>query len=297
MFNAVELSKDSQNRLNYLLKSISEQQQALVRIRPLTLRNFVIGQKSDDIDQEISTALLGFENQFPGGFFKLRFTELHRDPELIVIIASSPRTGNSITRIMVGRMGFIMYAVHSLDDLNFTSLGNRSVIQCHSNAPTIEKLKAQFNVKVITLVRDPLDVTESMRKYVAKNIEAKYWGIAIPVHEIEKLVEAKRFYRWAIGRDARRLINLSLDVVKNTETKVIRYEELVSNPKETFDTIAEYIGGSHLADVEQTLEESTKLLPPSHITRGGPGAGSDVSFAHKILIKFMYRKLFRTLKY
>jgi hypothetical protein len=198
---------------------------------------------------------------------------------------------------MVSAMGFTEYAVHSLNDLDINSLESQCVIQCHTDSQTINNLKKICDVKVVTLVRNPLDVLESMRKYIPKNIEAKYWGITRSTHEIEMIGDPKPFYRWAIGRDARRLINLSLDVAKNTETKVIRFEELVINPKETFDAIAGYIGGSYLADVDRTLEESTKLIPPSHITRGGPGADLDVSFAHKTLIKSVYRKTFRAFKY
>jgi hypothetical protein len=292
-----DLGDDARNRVISKLSAISQSQQALIRIRPLTLMNHFLGQSSDHIDDKIAEALLQFENQVDNSYFKIGNSDSYRSQKLVVLIASTPRTGNSITRLMVGAMGFTEYAVHSLNDLDIKSLENRCVIQCHADAQTINSLKKEFNVKVVTLVRNPLDVLESMRKYVPKNIEAKYWGITRSTHEIEMMGDPKQFYRWAISRDARRLMNLSLDVAKNTETKVIRYEELVSNPTETFDAIAGYIGGSRLADVERTLEELTKLLPRSHITRGGPRSNLDVSFAHKILIKFVYRKLFRAFKY
>jgi len=259
--------------------------------------NYFVSQGADEIDSKIASALLNFEDKFSNGFFRLSGGELKGRPDLIVVIAGTPRTGNSITRLMVSAMGFTGYAVHSLNDLDINSLENRCVIQCHTDVQAINNWKKVTNVKVVTLVRNPLDVLESMRKYVPKNIEAKYWGITRSAYEIELMEDPKQFYRWAIRQDARRLMNLSLDVAKNTETMVIRYEELVSNPRETFDAIAGYIGSSNLADVERMLDESTKLLPPSHITRGGPGAGLDLSINHKILIKFVYRKLFRAFKY
>jgi hypothetical protein len=292
-----KLSEIEGLRIKSVLRAISESQPALIRIRPLTLMQHVHSQGVDEIDSKIASALLNFEDKFSNGFFRLSGGEAKGRPELIVLIAGTPRTGNSITRLMVGEMGFTQYAVHSLNDLDMNSLENRCVIQCHTDAQAINSLKKLTNVKVVTLVRNPLDVFESMRKYVPKNIEAKYWGITRSIHEIELMEDPKQFYRWAISQDARRLMNFSIDLAKNSETKVIRYEELVSNPRETFDAIAGYIGGSYLADVERTLEESTKLLPPSHITRGGPGASLDVSFAHKILVKFVYRKLFRAFKY
>jgi hypothetical protein len=292
-----DLEDDAESRIASKLSAISQSQQALIRIRPLTLMNHFLGQGTDVIDSKISTALLHFENKVSNSFFRLSEGESKGSPEIIVLIAGTPRTGNSITRLMVNAMGFIEYMVHSLNDLDINSLKNRCVIQCHADAQTINSWKKEFNVKVVTLVRNPLDVLESMRKYAPKNIEAKYWGITRSTHEIKMMGDPKQFYRWAISRDARRLMNLSLDVAKNTETKVIRYEELVSNPRETFDAIAGYIGGSYLEDVEQTLEAKTKLLPSLHITHGGPGAGADVKFAHKVLVKFVYRKLFRALKY
>jgi hypothetical protein len=292
-----DLGVDARDRITSKLDAISQSQQALIRIRPLTLVNYFLSQGTDEIDSKIVNALQHFENKFSNGFFRLSSGKPKGRPELVVLIASTPRTGNSITRLMVGAMGFTQYAVHSLNDLDINSLENRCVIQCHTDSKTINNLKKISNVKVVTLVRNPLDVLESIRKYVPKNPEAKYWGITRSTHEIETMGDPKPFYRWAIGQDARRLINLSLEVAMNTETRVIRYEELVSNPKETFDTIAGYIGDSYLADVERTLEESTKLLPLSHITRGGPGAGLDVSFAHKTLIKSVYRKTFRAFKY
>lgn len=292
-----DLGDDARNRVASKLSAISQSQQALIQIRPLTLMNYFLSQGTDEIDSKIASALLNFENKFSNGFFRLSGGESKGRPDLIVLIAGTPRTGNSITRLMVSAMGFTEYAVHSLNDLDINSLENRCVIQCHADAQTINSWKKEYNVKVVTLVRNPLDVLESMRNFAPKNIEAKYWGITRSTHEIEMMGDPKQFYRWAISRDARRLMNLSLDVAKNTETKVIRYEDLASNPKETFDTIAGYIGDTYLADVERTLEESTKLLPPTHITRGGPGASSDVSFAHKTLIKSVYRKTFRAFKY
>ena len=292
-----KLSEIEGLRIKSVLHAISESQPALIRVRPLTLMNSFLNQVADKTDSKIASALLNFENNFSNRFFRLSGGEAKGRPELIVLIAGTPRTGNSITLLMINAMGFTQYAVHSLNDLDINALGKRCVIQCHTDAQTINSLKKVTNVKVVTLVRNPLDVFESMRKYAPKNLEAKYWGITRSTHEIELMEDPKQFYRWAISQDARRLMNLSLDVAKNTETKVIRYEELVSNPRETFDAIAVYTGSSYLADVERTLEESTKLLPPSHIKRGGPGASLDVSFAYKALIKFVYRKLFRAFKY
>ena len=292
-----EFGVDARNRLISKLNSIQESQQALIRIRTLTLRNHFLGQDSDDIDAEIAGALLHFENQVDNSFFGLHKRDLNRNTELIIFVAGTPRTGNSITRLMITAMGFTGYAVHSLDDLNFGLLESRSVIQCHTDMEAINKIKKQTNIKVIKIVRHPLDVLESMRKYVPQNIEAKYWGITRPTYEIEKLGDPKRFYRWAVGRDAKRLMNLSIDAANNSETKVFRYEDLVNNPKQFFDSISEFVGDSLLTNVEDTLDELTKLLPAAHITRKDVGAGMDVSFTHKILIKLVYRKLFRSLKY
>jgi hypothetical protein len=161
----------------------------------------------------------------------------------------------------------------------------------------INKLDKQFNIKVITLVRDPLDVLESMRKFVPNVIEAKYWGITRPTHEIEKLGDPMRFYRWAVGRDARRLMKLSIDLANHPETKVIRYEDLASNPRQTFDSISEFLLCPPLINVGQKLVDLTKTLPTGHVTRMAPGARVDVNFAHKLVIRFVYRKLFRSLNY
>lgn len=297
LFFSRYLSDNAKIRVISKLNEISLAQPALIRIRPLTLRTHFLGPAADQIDAEIASSLLHFEMSAPNLWFSLSPVTTNKNPALVVLIVGTPRTGNSITRMMVGAMGFTEYAVHSLSDLSIDSLESRCVIQCHTDAKTVKEWKKVANVRVVTLARHPLDVLESMRKYMPKNIESKYWGIRKSIPEIEKLEDANRFYRWAISRDARRLMNLSLDLANNSEVKVIKYEELVSSVRETFDIIAEYIGSSYLEDVQRTLEKLTKLLPPSHITRGGTGAGLDVSLAHKILIKFVYRKLFRAFNY
>jgi hypothetical protein len=292
-----EIGEAEELRLRSQLIAISESQQALIRIRPLTLANHFITPFRDPIDVNIVNALLSFEDRYENHYFNLSKQNVTTKPEFIIVIAGTPRTGNSITRKVIGAMGFAQYAVHSLNDLNFDALESRSVIQCHVDSRRLIELKSVYNLKVVTLVRDPLDVLESMRKYIFKNPESKYWGFSKQLAEIKKLEKQKKFYRWAIGHEIRRLLMLSLDVIKNIDTEVIRYENLVRQPKQTFDQIADALGVSRLIDVEQTLLELTKEFPPSHITHGGPGAGKEIGRLQTWILKIVYRRLFRSLGY
>lgn len=292
-----KLSEIEGLRIKSVLHAISESHSGLIRIRPLTLMNHFVYPAQEFIDSNIAVALRSFEDRYENHYFNLSKQNATTKPELIVVIASTPRTGNSITRKVIGAMGFTQYSVHSLNDLDFDALESRSVIQCHVGSRELLELKRVYNLKIVTLVRDPLDVFESMRKYIFKNPESKYWGFSKQLAEIEKSEKQKEFYKWAIGHEMRRLLKLSLDVINNIDTEIIRYENLVRQPKQTFDQIADALGVSRLIDVERTLLESTKELPPSHITHGGPGAGKEIGWLQTRILKIVYRRLFRSLGY
>ncbi len=190
-----------------------------------------------------------------------------------VIVASTPRAGNSILRLMIEQFGYRSTAVHDCADLDWRALPARSVVQVHATPGAVAELVPDADsVKVVTLVRHPVDVLISIQRFAVRSPECRYWlgGTALP--EPESLSDPDAFLAWATGPGAAALLQLSVDWAARPDVCVVRYESLVASPGRQLNRLAGHLGERRLTGARRRMRTKTASLPTAHITHGGPGA-------------------------
>ncbi|MDO8389272.1 MAG: sulfotransferase [Actinomycetota bacterium] len=223
-------------------------------------------------------------------------------PDDVVLIAGTPRTGNSIFRRLVAHLGYTDCAVHAVGDLDWSRLPSRSVVQVHATPSVLaEPSLVAVRPRVVSLSRHPLDVLQSIRAFASVEPESLYWLEGNAIDDPAGLADLDRWTEWAVSPGAARLLALTVEwaalASSDDRVEMVQYRDLVDQPAAVLNRVAAFLGVSPLADVPGVMQRETEMLPRHHITWGGPGAHRQLDRRRASRLRRAHRDVFKRLGY
>ncbi|MBV8376226.1 MAG: sulfotransferase domain-containing protein [Verrucomicrobia bacterium] len=197
---------------------------------------------------------------------------------LRIAIISSPRSGNTWTRLVLARaLNLQEIAVHNWTDLP-GELPTDCIVQIHwYREPNFQSFLRENKFRLIVLARHPLDVFLSMLHFVRYEPMTARWlegNCAIPPELIDSSPASAAFSRYATSWGAENLLSISYQWWHDPSALRIRYEELVRDPKGKFTAIAKVFDRT-TERIETILQENNlenfRSMPNRHGWRGQPG--------------------------
>ncbi len=218
-----------------------------------------------------------------------------------ILLAASPRAGNTIVRKLIGTLGYSERAYHSTEDFDPNGLVPNSIVQLHERPLSVGmKEVAEKAGTVVTIARHPIDLLLSVRSFAQREPQVRYWLTPSAVPNPGTLHDVDEFHSWTLSNEAERLLAVSVEWWRLPSTIRLRYEEVVSDPVRLFATVFNRL--PHLKSVgeeeaRRRLLTATGKLPRSHITKGGPGAWLDIPPALASELGRRHAEVFQTLGY
>jgi Sulfotransferase domain len=222
-----------------------------------------------------------------------------------IAIVSSPRSGNSWTRMVLARtLGLEEIAVHNWTDLP-RELPKNCILQIHwYREPNFQSFLRENEFRLIVLARHPLDVLLSVLHFIGYEPMTARWlegNCAISPELIESSPVSAAFNRYATSWGAENLLSISYQWWHDPATLRIRYEDLVGDPKGEFAAIAKTFDGStdRLETILQEINfETFRAMPNRHGWQGQPGLWRRLIPTITALKIYAYhRRVFNTLGY
>lgn len=192
-----------------------------------------------------------------------------------VLLASSPRAGNTFLRRLLVQLGFAEYALHDLDDMHWSAATRPFVVQHHAppSETTAQFLAAQ-DARPLTIVRHPLDVLCSVRVFAQRFASTRYWLEGSVELVGADLASDDGFAAWALGDGAARLLEVSTGWALDAGATTIRYEEMAAEPATVLQDLAAAFGSPADPDADPAtlVARAAEEIPELHRTAGRPGA-------------------------
>jgi len=195
---------------------------------------------------------------------------------LRVAVVSSPRSGNSwIRSTLAGCLDAHDLAFHRPTDAP-DKLPSRCIVQIHWDR-TDEFLAwlTHHKMRVMTIARHPLDVLLSAVRYGIHARDVREWlegETGLPVY-IPGSGTAE-FLEYCLSKGASRLLGVTPQWWQFQPAIKVRYEDFVSNPPNTFESLLHELGGDAERLPEMLRLHSLKNMrrtPNRHGWRGEPG--------------------------
>jgi hypothetical protein len=154
------------------------------------------------------------------------------DPPLRIAVVSTPRTGNTWVRHLLGTAYQIPhFARHALADADWRSLPPEVVLQMHWRAePEFAAQLAEHGFRVVTVARHPLDVLISILHFCMYESESEQWLLGAGGSEAgiyAAMPRSHSFIEYAKSPRAAHLLAVTLDWWHRPDVVHLRYEELV----------------------------------------------------------------------
>lgn len=191
-----------------------------------------------------------------------------------VLLASTPRAGNTILRQLLVQLGFAEYALHDLGDLHWSAAARPFVVQHHLGpGAEAEAFLRDQRAVALTIVRHPIDVLCSVRAFAQREPAVRYWlrgGVGLAGVD---LGDDAAFAEWACSDGADALLAVSTDWAQ-AAIEVVRYEELAEDLPGLVRRLADTFGApaDPDADPASVAERAAAAIPSAHRTNAGPGA-------------------------
>jgi hypothetical protein len=197
--------------------------------------------------------------------------------QLRVAVVSTPRTGNTWVRSVLGEiLELQQIAVH-----NYTELGklpDRCIVQLHwYRESNFQKFLSENGFRVLVLARHPLDVLISILNFVRHEPQTARWlegNAEIPNDIAGKPPTSREFIRYATSWGAENVLSISYQWWHHAGAVKARYEDLLRRPGDAlldlarrFDPGARDRSGA----IERFSLDFFKKLPNKHGWQGKPG--------------------------
>ncbi len=191
-----------------------------------------------------------------------------------VLLASSPRAGNTITRRLIGELGYREHAAHDLADVRFNPGSPPWILQFHALPDEVAPFMTATGAQAVTVVRHPLDVLSSVRAFAARTPAVRYWLGGRADLADRDLSSIGEFRRWAMSPGADAVLDVSTTWAETPGTLVLRHEDLVADLVGAQHQLAESLGhpyGEQPLDAARA-EAADSSIAAAHRTSAGPGA-------------------------
>lgn len=178
-----------------------------------------------------------------------------------IAILSTPRVGNTWVSFSLAHLyGAEQLAVHNFTDLSHIKIPRKVVLQLH-DSPSNKKLANYLldnDYKVITVARHPLDVLISILHFTQVRTDPVQWlDGAAHIEDLRGLdPSSEKFIEWCLGDNASRVLAITYEWACSGKARVVRYEDLLENPIESFKDAVSYVGGkTDSSKIIQTIEK------------------------------------------
>lgn len=200
---------------------------------------------------------------------------------LRIAIISTPRSGNTWLRLMLGRFyDAAQFAVFDPSDFNWDTLPeNNCIMQFHwHHTDEFVEVLHKNNFRVVVLARNPLDVLISILHFSQNEPLTNRWLKGENGGEealCGRTPVDPEFAAYAKGQRAASLLAVSYEWAQDPNVKIIKYEEMVAKPEQTLYELFREFGWPD-KDVSQVIQEhSIQNLRPfytnQHFWQGEPG--------------------------
>lgn len=220
-------------------------------------------------------------------------------------IVSSPRSGNTWTRLVLARaLGIDGFAVHHWKDLP-AELPKRCVLQIHwYREPNFQSFLLENDFRVLVLGRHPLDVLLSTLHFIRYEPLTARWlegDCKIPQELVGAAPSSGVFVDYGLSQGAGNLLSVSYQWWHDPLASKIRYEDLLRDPGGRFAELLENIGEGCdrlRTALEETNIEKLKALPNRHGWQGRSGLWRKlIPTSSALRIYLHHRHVFSTLGY
>ncbi len=203
-------------------------------------------------------------------------------------IISTPRSGNTWLRFLLATtyklkgMGEEQIAVHHPEDVDWSNLPGRCVLQIHwMPTDSFRKRLDDNGFQPIVVARHPLDVLLSILQFAPRDGKTAAWlegagGDELAIHGA--LPSSKAFLDYACGPRASALLDVSRAWWEVPGVRRVRYEDLVRETvprlRELLDGLAPYGPGALRDAVEANAIQNLRAEHASqmhHFWQGRPG--------------------------
>lgn len=202
-----------------------------------------------------------------------------------LLIVSTPRSGNTWLRYMLTSLYQLQpFAVHAPQDLDWTNLPQRSIVQLHWHR-TLEfkQLLQQHHIQPITIIRHPIAVLLSIWQFATHEPATAKWLQGEGGNEdsiLNQPLNSRAFLDYACSDRAKALLSISTEWWKQAGTLNVSYENLVTNPEHTLIQLCKTIG-SPQREIQKVLNDNTleklqKTTTNNHFWQGQANAWQEM---------------------
>jgi hypothetical protein len=204
------------------------------------------------------------------------------DSAVRLALLSTPRCGNTWLRHLLAKLcSAEEIAVHHPDDVSWSSLPPRCVLQLHwHRTPDLEAKLAWQGFQAVVLARHPLDVLLSILHFATHDGATRHWllgegGDERPLHGAMPC--STSFLQYARGPRASALLSVSQEWWDAPGALTVTYEHLVADPACALDKLSRALGVAPRLPAAEvvaaaTLERMRGLSGARHhFWQGNPG--------------------------
>jgi hypothetical protein len=203
------------------------------------------------------------------------------DAPLRIAVVSTPRTGNTWVRHLLGTAYRVPHlARHVMTDADWAALPSEVVVQIHwrADAAFMAKL-GEHGFRVVTVARHPLDVLISILHFCIYESESEQWLLGAGGTEAEiyaAMPRSRAFVEYGKGPRAAELLSVTLDWWGRDGVIGARYEDCVRDTEaELLRFEAEFgpvrCGSRAEAVAACSLGRLRKAATNNHFWKGAPG--------------------------
>lgn len=176
------------------------------------------------------------------------------------------------------------FAVHAPQDLDWTNLPQRSIVQLHwHHTLEFKQLLHQHQVQPITIIRHPIAVLISIWQFATHEPATAKWLHGEGGNEdsiLNQPLNSQAFLNYACSLRAKALLSISTEWWKEIGALHVRYENLVANPEHTLIQLCKTIGPQReeIQKVlnDNTLEKLKKTASNNHFWQGQSNAWQEM---------------------
>lgn len=183
-------------------------------------------------------------------------------PRLRLALLSTPRSGNTWTRAMLGSLYDLeQIPVHHPEEIDWENLPRRCVIQIHwyPIEPFLTQLR-EHEVRVVVLARHPLDTLMSWLNYVYYIHQEGYCeggGKCLDCGIVGVSPRSEAFLEWTRQEYARCFLYHSPSWWIQPGAIQVRYEDLVAEPEPALGRLADAVGEPVRRSIAEVVEANS----------------------------------------
>ena len=210
-----------------------------------------------------------------------------------ILLASSPRCGNSVLRKLLVHEGFVEVTAQGIHAIRWAELPDNFVLQCHVTAADASTFVEWARPRVITAVRHPLDTLLSAWKFAQHDDSPRHWidgATELPA------TTTTSFTSWASSDGAKALLAVSASWVAS-DASIARYEEIQRDPQAVFSQLmANLDAPATLDDVQSVMDDEGERMG-RHVWRKEPGAWKGLAPVDLDALETIHADSYTTLGY